>query len=94
MTDRENKSPANRLIRLDEVLAHLPISRSTFWEGVRAGRYPRPVKLGERITCWRLPDILRLAEHGVDPASEGESRPKRFIFLISWTNGDLEESEF
>lgn len=37
-----------------------PVSRSTWWEGVRSGRYPRPVKLGPRITAWRVEDIRSL----------------------------------
>jgi hypothetical protein len=43
----------------------LPISRSTWWEGVRTGRFPKPVKLGPRITAWRVEDIRALIEHGV-----------------------------
>lgn len=55
-----------RLLRLSEVLARIPISKTTWWEGVRTGKYPKPVKLGERLTCWRLMDILELVERGVD----------------------------
>ena len=40
--------------------ALIPVSRSTWWAGVKAGRYPRPVKLGPRITAWRVEDIRRL----------------------------------
>jgi len=57
----------DRLIRLREVLARLPISKSTWWEGVRSGKFPQPVKLGSRLTCWRLADILELVERGVRP---------------------------
>ena len=54
---------ANELIRLDEVLERL-ISKSTWWDGVRTGKYPTPVKLGDRITCWRLEDVLELVDKG------------------------------
>jgi prophage regulatory protein len=40
----------------------LPIAASTWWAGVKSGRYPRPVKLGPRITAWRVQEILELAE--------------------------------
>ena len=40
--------------------ALIPVSRSTWWAGVKSGRYPRPVKLGPRITAWRVEDIRRL----------------------------------
>jgi prophage regulatory protein len=52
----------SRLIRLKEVLRLIPISRSTWWDGVRSGRYPAPVKLGPRLTCWRLHDVLELSK--------------------------------
>lgn len=39
----------------------IPVSRSTWWAGVKSGRYPRPTHtLGERITAWRVEDIRRL----------------------------------
>jgi predicted DNA-binding transcriptional regulator AlpA len=40
----------------------IPVSRSTWWAGVRSGRYPKPIKLGERITAWRVEDIRALIE--------------------------------
>jgi prophage regulatory protein len=40
--------------------AVVPVSKSTWWEGVKTGRFPKPVKLGERITVWRVEDILAL----------------------------------
>lgn len=39
-----------------------PVSRSTWWAGVRAGRYPQAVKIGERCTAWRVEDIRALIE--------------------------------
>jgi prophage regulatory protein len=49
--------------RLPQVLAVVPVSRSTWWAGVRSGRYPKPVKtLGPRITAWRAEDIRALVE--------------------------------
>ncbi len=38
----------------------IPVSRSTWWQGVRDGRFPAPIKLGNRITVWRARDILNL----------------------------------
>ena len=40
----------------------LPIGRSSWWAGVRAGRFPQPVKLGPRTTVWRRRDIISLIE--------------------------------
>lgn len=42
--------------------AILPIGRSTWWAGVRSGRFPKPVKLGPRTTAWRASEIRDLVE--------------------------------
>ena len=49
-------------VRLATVLAVYPVGRSTWWAGVKAGRFPAPVKLGLRTTAWRVEDIRRLIE--------------------------------
>jgi prophage regulatory protein len=50
----------------------IPVSRSTWWAGVKSGRFPAPVKLGPRITAWRDADIQRLIESGIG-SSDGRS---------------------
>jgi len=42
--------------------AIFPVCRSTWWAGVKTGRYPQPVNLGDRITAWRVEDIRALIE--------------------------------
>jgi len=37
--------------------ALIPVKRSSWWAGVKTGRYPKPVKLGPRMTAWRVEDI-------------------------------------
>jgi len=56
----------DRLVRDKEVLEILPISRASWWSGVRSGRYPQPVRLGERTTCWKLSEIMAVVENGVN----------------------------
>jgi len=58
-----NPFPATGFVRLSSILAPLgpmPVSKSTWWAGVKSGRYPQPVKLGLRITAWRVEDIVAL----------------------------------
>ena len=64
--EQQKEIPVNewRLIRLPEVLAIVPVSKSTWWAGVKPGSYPPPIKLGPRLTCWRLKEVLELAEKG------------------------------
>ena len=40
--------------------ALIPVSRSTWLAGVKSGRFPKSIKLGPRITVWRVEDIRSL----------------------------------
>ena len=40
--------------------AIIPVSRSHWWAGVKSKRFPQPIKLGPRVTVWRVEDIRRL----------------------------------
>jgi len=40
----------------------IPVGRSSWWAGVKSGRFPQPVKLGPRTTVWRQRDIISLIE--------------------------------
>jgi len=40
--------------------ALIPIGRTSFLNGVKSGKYPKPIKLGERTTAWRVEDIRTL----------------------------------
>jgi prophage regulatory protein len=44
-------------LRLPQVLKRFPVSKSTWWKGIREGKYPKPVKLSERTSAWRESDI-------------------------------------
>jgi len=60
--------PSSGFVRLARILAPtgpIPVSKSTWWDGVRTGRFPKPVKLGPRITAWRVEDIRALIANGV-----------------------------
>lgn len=52
--------PAEGFVRLPVVLAHFPVKKSTWWNGVKDGRFPQPVKLGPRMTAWKVEDIRAL----------------------------------
>jgi prophage regulatory protein len=66
MTD-QTALPETGLLRLKSIIAPkgpIPVSKSTWWAGVKDGRFPKPVKLGERITVWRAEDIRALLDKG------------------------------
>lgn len=54
------KFPKEGFVRLPQILSVIPISPSSWWRGVKAGKYPDPVKLGKRTTAWRVKDIREL----------------------------------
>lgn len=65
--------PSVGLIRLRQILgdklagipAIIPVSTSTWYAGVKSGRYPQPVKLGPSSVAWRAEDIRKLIDEGV-----------------------------
>jgi prophage regulatory protein len=62
--------PSTGYVRLPQIIGDpkrgipgvLPIGRTTFLTGVKAGKYPKPVKLGARTVAWRVEDIHALLE--------------------------------
>lgn len=50
------------LLRLPMVLQIIPVSRATWYAGIAAGRYPRPVKIGLRSVAWRKSEIDALLQ--------------------------------
>ena len=41
-----------RVLRLDEVVARVGLSKSTLWRYIKDGYFPKPIKLGPRATGW------------------------------------------
>ncbi|MCB2112411.1 MAG: AlpA family phage regulatory protein [Parvularculaceae bacterium] len=57
--------PTTGFVRLSQILAPagpIPVSRSSWWQGVKDGRFPKPTKLGPRTTVWRVEEIRALFE--------------------------------
>ena len=57
--------PKTGFVRLSNILAPngpIPVSKSTWWQGVKEGRFPQPQKLGPRTTVWKAEDIRALYE--------------------------------
>ena len=58
-TTTHTASP-EKLLRLSEVLTRVPISRSAWYQGVKDGKFPPPIKLGSKTSAWRESDVNRL----------------------------------
>ena len=59
-----------RLLRIGEVLSLFPVGRSTWWAGVKTGKFPAPVKLSPKCTAWRAADIRELVQRLAHDAEE------------------------
>jgi len=66
--------PETGYVRLSQIIGNrkanppipaiIPVSKSTWWNGIKEGRFPQSVKLGPRTTVWRIEDIRRLIDPG------------------------------
>jgi len=55
-------SAGGGFLRLGDVLKRFPVSKTVWYDGIRRGDYPKPVKLSERTSAWRVSDIEALCE--------------------------------
>lgn len=58
----QQQLPQTGFVRLPQVLAVIPVSRSTWWAWVKSGKAPKGVKLGPRITAWPAESIRALID--------------------------------
>jgi len=62
--------PETGFLRLPQIIGDakrgipplIPVCKTTWWKGVKDGRYPQPVKLGPNTTAWRAEHIRQLIE--------------------------------
>lgn len=54
--------PPTAYLRLPQVLEVFPVSKSAWWAGVKSGKYPKAVKLGQRTTAWSAESIRALID--------------------------------
>jgi hypothetical protein len=66
-----NQLPETGFLRLSQIIGNpkegvppiIPVKKSCWWEGVKSGRFPKPVKIGNgRGTFWRVADIRALID--------------------------------
>jgi hypothetical protein len=65
-----NSVPESGYLRLSQIVGDIrkglspiiPISKSSWWSGVKSGKYPQPIKRGSRTTVWRTEDVLAIGK--------------------------------
>ena len=52
-----------KYLRINEVVEMLSVGKSTVWEWVKESKFPKPIKLSEHVTVWKLSDIEEWVQH-------------------------------
>ena len=62
--------PSTGFLRLPQIIGNpkakppipalIPVSKSSWWDGIQKGIYPESVKIGPRTTAWKVEDIRNL----------------------------------
>ena len=70
------ESEIPRFLRLKQIIGDpkveppiqpiLPISKSSWWDGVKTGRFPKAIKIGANTTVWREDEIRSLVDKLAD----------------------------
>jgi prophage regulatory protein len=64
-TEDMHEKPTDALVRIGKIVGPngiIPVSRSSFYQGIRDGIYPKPVRLGKRTSAWRMSDLMRVVK--------------------------------
>ena len=85
-----NQLPETGFLRIKQILGNpatnppippiIPVSKSTWWEGVRTGKFPSGILLNKRCRVWRVEDIRALIEEtskGMENHGEKKESPSR-----------------
>lgn len=82
-----NTLPSTGYLRLKQILgsktsnppipAIIPIGKTSWWLGIKEGKFPQPVKLSPRITVWHVEDIRKLCENINKNTKPKNSRAKK-----------------
>jgi len=68
-------------VRLPSILAVFPVSQSSWWLAVAAGRYPKPVRISPHCSAWRVAEIRALlkarAAEAYTPMSAERTQPTK-----------------
>ena len=66
------RSHITRFYRLPQLKAYLNVSSSSIWAWVKAGKFPKPVKLSENITAWRASEVEEWSQSKIAASESGD----------------------
>jgi prophage regulatory protein len=72
LCSKTHKTEAPSFLRANQIIGCkkkginplVPVCSSTFYQWVRDGKFPKPIKLGEKTTVWRSSDVYQWIEKG------------------------------
>jgi prophage regulatory protein len=66
------EKPLDRFLRLHDVLRVTGVGRSTLYQQIASGDFPKPVRISLRAVAWRESDLVKWQQ---DRISESNSAP-------------------
>jgi prophage regulatory protein len=51
----------DRFLKIGDCLKIIPVAQSTWWAGVKVGRFPKPIKIGGN-SFWRYSDVMKVVQ--------------------------------
>lgn len=80
MEDQASKSriqpiPDSGYVRLNVILQNVPVCASTWWNWVRSGRAPKPVRLSPGVTVWDARQVRAMMEASAQSGYTPKPRP-------------------
>lgn len=58
-----------RLIKLPEVLATVGMKKTAWYEGIKAGKYPKPIKRSPRDVVWPMSAVQKIVSDTIASSS-------------------------
>lgn len=62
----EHPQATPRLLRVRDVMQRTGLSKSSWWKGVREGRFPKPVRITPRTCAWPEPEIDAIVQSAIE----------------------------
>jgi len=63
LVNKSSKAGPERLYRVKTVLSLIPISRSSWFDGIKQGKYPKGHLLSERTRVWKESEIQAIIDN-------------------------------
>ena len=58
------------MLRINDIVKKTSLGKSTIWQWVGEGKFPKPIKLSKRIRVWKESDIDEWIESKIDKLSD------------------------